>query len=288
VDTTVIELPDGRELAFSEAGDEGGTPVLAFHGTPGSRRQLLLEPVGKAAHALGARLIAPDRPGYGHSTFQAGRRIADWAADVEVLADRLELERFSVLGFSGGGPHALACAALLPLRVTRAVVVSGIGPMPTSAETEGMSRPNQVLSALARRSEFAVLPVTALVTNVARRRPEQSVRSMSKQLPPSDAAVLERPEVFGAFVDDVRLASGTAARAVAQDLSLFTQPWGFDLRDVAVPVDFWQGDADRNVPPVHARRQAEQVKRSTLHEVSAAGHFMAFDHIEEILQAALA
>jgi pimeloyl-ACP methyl ester carboxylesterase len=112
------------------------------------------------------------------------------------------------------------------------------------------------------------------------------MRTMMKQLPPSDVAILERPEILEAFLSDGRLASATSARATAQDMTLFARPWGFDLSQISVPVDFWQGDADRNVPPAHARRQADEVKGSTLHELPGEGHFMIIDHLEEILRAA--
>jgi pimeloyl-ACP methyl ester carboxylesterase len=288
VDTRIIDLPDGRELAYAVAGAATGLPVLAFHGTPGSRHQLLLPSVDGIATAAGVRLVVPDRPGYGHSTFQPGRRFVDWPRDVSTLADRLGVERFAVLGFSGGGPHALVCAALLADRVTRASVVSGIGPMSGPADTEGMMRANVVIASLARRSERALLPMALLMTSVAKRRPEQAIRSMAKQLPPADVAAIRRPDVFDAFVREARLAPATAARAMAQDMALFARPWGFELSSVAVPVDFWQGDADRNVPPAHARRQSERVEGSKLHEIAGGGHFMGYDHIAEILQALVA
>jgi pimeloyl-ACP methyl ester carboxylesterase len=288
VDAMVFELEDGRELACSEAGDPGGVPVFAFHGTPGSRRQILFPAVNQAAKNKGVRLIVPDRPGYGLSTLQPGRRLVDWPKDVSFLADRLDLETFTVLGFSGGGPHALACASLLPDRVTRAVIVSGIFQIHSADDAEGMMTMSRVLAALARRSERALRPVTFLVAQMSRRQPEQAVRWMLRGVPASDAAVLQRPEITQAFIDDLRHASATAGQAAAQDMAIFARPWGFDLSQIEAPVHFWQGDADRNVPPSHARRQAALVKRSVLHEVSGAGHLLFADHLEEILQSAVA
>lgn len=288
MDTHVFDLNDDRELAFSEAGDADGTPVLALHGTPGSRRQMLLPDADRAAKSVGVRLIAPDRPGYGLSTFQRGRRLLDWPNDVAALADHLGLETFAVLGVSGGGPHALVCAALLEGRVSRVAVVSGVYQLESPSDAEGMMAMNRLLSAVARRSERAAWPFTAAMARIVQRRPEQAMRLMMRTLPPADVAVLERVESSEAFVSDFRRASPTTARAAAQDMAIFARPWGFDLSEIAVPVDFWQGDADRTVPPAHARRQAELVKTSTLHEVPGAGHFMVLDHLEEILRAAVA
>ena len=126
-DTVVMELLDGRELSWLEVGDPGGPAVFVFHGTPGSRLQVSLdeEPINAAK----VRFVAVDRPGYGHSTFQQGRRLTDWPLDVSSLADHLNIDKFSVIGISGGGPHAAVCARLLPDRVMGAGVVEWSGPI---------------------------------------------------------------------------------------------------------------------------------------------------------------
>jgi pimeloyl-ACP methyl ester carboxylesterase len=102
-----MDLPDGRELARLELGDPEGPPVFVFHGTPGSRLQVSFDE--RPIIATGVRFIAVDRPGYGHSTFYRGRRLADWSSDVASLADHLGIDRFAVIGVSGGGPMPL-CA----------------------------------------------------------------------------------------------------------------------------------------------------------------------------------
>src|SRR5438309_1811387 len=111
-----IKLRDGRTLAYAEYGDPAGTPVIFFHGTPGSR--LMAAPAWKD-ESLGLRIIAPDRPGFGLSTYRPNRTILNWASDVAELADALKLDKFIVAGVSGGGPHSLACAHELPDRVLR-------------------------------------------------------------------------------------------------------------------------------------------------------------------------
>lgn len=121
-----LSLPDGRKLAYSEYGDSHGKPVIYFHGFPGSRVEgLLMDAVAKR---LGLRIVAPDRPGFGRSDFQAGRRLSGWQKDVASLADALSFERFSVLGISGGGPYVLACAEQLAERIDKASIVCGLGP----------------------------------------------------------------------------------------------------------------------------------------------------------------
>src|SRR5690606_28847831 len=120
-------LRDGRALHFMEFGRPDGVPAFGFHGTPGSRFMFRL--ADPAASRLGLRLIAPERPGFGLSSFQKRRKLSDWASDMRELADALGIDRFAVAGVSGGGPYAAACAALMPERVLAAALVSPMGPV---------------------------------------------------------------------------------------------------------------------------------------------------------------
>jgi len=277
-----MELPDGRELAWLEAGKPRGRPVFAFHGTPGSRRQVSFD--DKAVTAAGARMIAPDRPGYGLSSFHPGRSLADWAADVSALADHLKLDSFAVVGVSGGGPHALACARLLPERVSAAGIVSGVGPMADPEFDVGMVGFNRALTFLARQSPLVLRPVFWVQDFSLRRWPEAALRAAAKQFPAPDAALLERPDVRAAFLGDVHRASATTAQAATQDFVLFARAWGFRLHDVTVPCHFWQGDADRNVPIGHARFMAGRIPGAVLHECPGEGHLLYVNHVEEVLE----
>jgi pimeloyl-ACP methyl ester carboxylesterase len=234
--------------------------------------------------AAAVRFICPDRPGYGLSTYQPGRTLASWAADIRALADHLGIDHFSVMGVSGGGPHAAACACLLPERVRAVGLVSGVGPLAEPGMDEGMLGFNRLMTRLARRAPMAVLPFYSLTMAAARRWPERAMQSFQRQLPAPDAAVLGRPEVFAAFVDDLRHASRTSARAAVQDFALFAHDWGFCLEDIVVPSHIWQGDQDRNVPPAHARLQARRIPGALLHECPGEGHMLVIDHMEEILR----
>jgi len=135
-----IKLADGRKLGYDEFGSQDGRPVFYFHGTPSSRLEWQLFGSDALAKALRLRLIVPDRPGMGLSSFAAGRRISDWPADVASLADHLGMQRFAVLGYSGGGPYAVACALALPERLTRVGVVSGAGPFDQPGLTDGSAQ----------------------------------------------------------------------------------------------------------------------------------------------------
>jgi pimeloyl-ACP methyl ester carboxylesterase len=277
----VTVLPDGRDLGWLELGPPGGEPVFAFHGTTGSRWHFTVD--DEPVTAAGVRLIVVDRPGYGLSDFQRGRRLRDWVDDVAFLADHLALAHFSVMGMSGGGPHAAVCARFLPTRVRAAAIVSGVAPLADPGSEEGMMPNNQRVTALARRAPLALWPMFAGMTAVGKRWPERALQVMTKQLPRVDAAVLKRAEVRDAFFRDLRHASATTGRAGAQDFRLFARDWGFRLEDITVPVHIWQGDVDRNVPPAHGRLQADRIPGAVLHECHGEGHLLLFDHMPDIL-----
>jgi pimeloyl-ACP methyl ester carboxylesterase len=281
---TVLELGSGRELAFAELGDPQGTPVFGFHGTPGSHKQI--SPWDEAGRSEHVRVIAPDRPGYGHSRYDPYRRLVDWPRDVAELAAHLGLARFGVFGVSGGGPHAAVCAHALGDRLLGAAIVSGVGPPETPARSAGMMGPNKLNFALAQRSPLLVLPMMALSLFAMRRFPDRALDSLMQSLPESDRRVLSRREVADVLIGEVRDAPRTAARAAAQDFALFARPWGFRLEDIAVPVHVWHGDADRNVPVSHGRYQADRIPNAKLHLYPGEGHMLFFEHTAEILRAA--
>ena len=279
-DSSVTVLPDGRDLGWLELGDPAGMPVFAFHGTPGSRLQLAID--DSPIRVAGLRLVCPDRPGYGLSTFQLGRRLVDWPADVAHLADHLGIDRFGVMGISGGGPHSAVCAALLGGRVTSAAIVSGVGPLADPRATEGMMRSNRIITALSRRRSRVLHAAFNLQVAALRRWPSRAFDLLVKQLPPADVAILSRPDVRALLELDAVRSSRTAGAAAVQDFELFAADWGFDLGEIKIPVHIWQGDADRNVPPRHARLLHHAIPGSVLHEFAGEGHFMAFDHFEDI------
>lgn len=281
-DTTVMTLPDGRELAWLETGDPAGSPVVVMHGSPGSRLQVSFDEAAIAAS--GVRFIAPDRPGYGHSTYQRRRTLAGWADDVEALADHLKMPTFGVVGISGGGPHAAACAVQLPDRVISAGLVSSVGPLDDPALSGAMVGVNRGLTAMALRAPFLLRPLFSAQDVVSRHWPEALLRAGAKRMPPSDADALGRPVVRDAFIRDARQASATTGRAAAQDFVLFAGAWGIRLEAMRVPVHIWHGDADKNVLLAHGRVLAKKIPGSVFHECPGEGHLLMVDHLEEILR----
>ena len=251
-----------------------GAPVFAFHGTPGSRLQMV---VGWSSPS--ARILCPDRPGYGRSAFQPKRVLADWADDVARLADHLGVGAFSVLGVSGGASHALACTVHLRDRVRSTAVVSGA--MPLLDVEEPLPR----WSARATIRSIRPRVDAELQVFVSRRWPKRVLKILSKQVSPTDAEALERKEVRELFFRDVRGASRTTGRSIIQDLHIDASIWGLDLSSISTPVHFWHGTEDRTIPIENARLIADAVPTSIFHELSGEGHLILIDHFVEIVDA---
>ncbi len=282
-DATLL-LSDGRLLGYAEYGDPQGRPLFYFHGHPGSRLEAQL---GDAvASRQGVRAIALDRPGYGRSGFKAGRRLLDWPDDVAEAADALRLDRFAVLGASGGGPYAMACAFKIPKRVTGTAVVSGTGPFGAPGVTEGMRWQNRVGFGLAGRLPWVARMAMWAMARQVERNPERAVEAVGRALAEPDRAILSRPEMKQAFSEIFAEAFRAGSAGAAWDMVVLARPWGFRLEDVAAEVHLWQGEEDLLVPAAMGRYQAATLPNCRASFLPREGHLLVVDHLEEI-QAAL-
>ena len=282
-DVSLVRLRDGRSLAWAEYGDPRGKPVLYFHGFPGSR----LEPAlaGDDLARTGARLIAIDRPGFGRSTFQPGRRLLDWPNDVASFSDSLGLDHFACMGVSGGGPYALACALRLERRLTRTAVVCGVGPLDTPDGSRGMMRTNRLLFGAARHSKTAVRLITALMARSLRRDPSAALLRMTRSVPEPDRAVLEQPGAREAFTLSFVESLRPGTRGAGLEAQLYARRWGFRLEDVTPEIELYQGELDVNVAPSMGRYQASALPHCKAHFFPDEGHLsLAVNHMEEIVQ----
>jgi pimeloyl-ACP methyl ester carboxylesterase len=267
-----VELRDGRALGYEEWGPGDGFPILGFGGTAMSR---LADLGHEAPEAAGVRLVLVDRPGYGLSDFQPGRRLLDWPDDITQLADALGFDRFAVFGMSGGGPHAAACAFALPDRVSKLGLVSSPGPVWDRRELRYSLPPHRqpLIEVAARDREAAERELL----EDCRVELEEAVRH------PRDGDVADpdlRARLRAALLE-------TAARGpegYARDLViLFVSPWGFAPKDIAVPTAIWHGDRDPAVPLDIARFFEGAIPRSKLHVLPGEGHLVLWPHAEEIL-----
>jgi pimeloyl-ACP methyl ester carboxylesterase len=277
-----ITLPDGRELGFAEYGDPSGRPVLFFPGTPSGR--LFHHPQESSALSLGARVLAIDRPGYGLSDFQPGRTLLDWPSDVSALADILRLGRFAVAGISGGAPYVAACAFEIPERLTAAAIVGGLGPLNWPGAMEGMPEERRIGVRLGRRAPWLVRPLLWLRLN-PHRNPERFYEQMVAQSAEVDRAILARPEIEAMLLANWADANRLGVRGYAQDTVIFSRPWGFRLEDIAMEVRLWHGEEDASMPKAVGRHLARTIPNCHSTFLPGEGHFLLFDHWEEILAA---
>lgn len=275
-----IELQDGRTLTYAEHGTEGGSPLLFFHGTPGARTCV---PNPAAVSNSGIHLVTVDRPGYGGSTPNPGRAVVDWAGAIAQLADALGIDRFAVAGLSGGGPHALACGALLPDRVTVVGVLSGMAPINLSGATAGMSLSNR-MGFLVAKYVPSLLPVALRsMARQARNSPEGLIEEVRSNYSTSDQRVLDDPEIRRRMAREVATAYEQGTAGHVSDFRSLAQDWGFDPSDLSVPVRLWHGGEDRNAPLSMAESLAEVIPNSHLTIYPEEGHLMAYDHFSEIV-----
>jgi pimeloyl-ACP methyl ester carboxylesterase len=263
---------DGRRLAVLDAGAESGPAVFVSHGTPGSG--LLWREAIEDAEARGMRLLAYDRPGYGGSDPHPGRKVADAAGDVAALADALGIERFAVEGGSGGGPHALACAALLPDRLVGAACLAGVAPYPAEGLDwlAGMGEDNvrEFSAVLAGRDELEGF-VKAMAGEMLSAEPDALAEALRTLCSPVDAAVLTG-EFAEYLLAAVRRAVGESIEGWIEDDFAFVSPWGFELEDIQVPVQLLHGAEDRFVPIAHGRWLAERIPGVEAHLSDDDGH----------------
>jgi pimeloyl-ACP methyl ester carboxylesterase len=254
-----IKTPDGRTLAVQEGGDPDGKPVLAHNGTPNSRQ--LYPPHAADAAARGIRLVSYDRPGYGESSPHPGRSIASAAEDVRTICSALGISRLATWGVSGGGPHVLACAALLPDLVAAAASLASLAPYPAAGLDwfAGMGQENvddfklimedpEAAWAKAEKDREGMLSVSAGDLNT----------QFATLLTPTDAAVMtgQVAEYLSLCVKD-GLAPGV--EGWAEDGKAMAEPWGFSVTDIAVPVLLMHGREDQFVPFGHGEWLAARI-----------------------------
>jgi pimeloyl-ACP methyl ester carboxylesterase len=278
-----IVLSDGRKLGYSEYGAQRGLPVLGFHGTPGSRFMFRL--VHEPARRLGIRIIAPERPGFGLSTFQPNRTLKDWASDMAELANHLGLKQFSVAGISGGGPYAAACAALLPSRVTTTALINPVGPLCPPEAPERIGTTRYLLLRLLPRISIAMQGIFWFDRQLFLKAPDSVYNLIRRRACAADKRILHRPEIRRNFLDSVTEGLRPGVRGIMQEMRIFCKPWNLPFDAIKAPVLLWQGTLDQNVPVPASLHLASLIPGCEFRPVEGAGHYWIFEQIEEVLSA---
>ncbi|MBS2553589.1 alpha/beta hydrolase [Catenulispora sp. NL8] len=269
---TSLRLPDGRVLEYLVAGPADGTPLIFHHGTPCAA--VLFDPMIEAAAHHGLRTVVYSRPGYAESSPRPGRTIASAADDVSALLAELGADRFVTAGWSGGGPHALACAALLEGRCAAAATIAGVAPYAAEGLDwlDGMGAENieefDAATAGVEQLTAYLSPQAAIYAQV---QAEQVAAALGDLIAEADRRALNGSFAeYGATLFRKALSAGV--EGWRDDDLAFIDDWGFALDDVKTSVSIWQGDQDRMVPFAHGRWLAGNVSGATVHLQPGEGH----------------
>jgi pimeloyl-ACP methyl ester carboxylesterase len=282
-----IAVGDDRQIGFAEFGDPQGRAVFWLHGTPGARRQIPME-ARVYAEQRQIRLIGVDRPGIGSSTpFQYDTVVA-FADDLRTIADTLGIDRFEVIGLSGGGPYTLACAAAMPDRVVAVGVLGGVAPVRgVDAIGGGISK---LISVAAPVVQIAGAPLRLAASTLIRLiRPvaEPALYAYASISPEADRQLLVRPEFKAMFLDDLLNGSRKQLAAPFADVVVFSRDWGFRLDEIKVPVRWWHGDRDHIVPFDHGQHVVSRLPDAQLTHLPGESHLAGLGRAEEILNSML-
>lgn len=272
-DTSLHQLPGNRTLSYVEYGPADGTPVFYFHGYPASHLEITWFKGAELAEKHHLRLIAVNRPGYGSSESFPGRTLTDWPTDVEHLAKALELESFSILAGSGGGPYALACAYARLKGLDKVIIASGMGPAnaPEAKKGSAMFIPKAPKLILKGMSKILI------------KKPEKFEASMRKGFPEVDQAILDHPEVKIAMMQNMKEAFSSGYNGALEDALIYKKDWGFELSDIDTKVILWHGALDENVKIETANYVAEQLPNCQMEAKSKEGHLsLIYNYADEI------
>lgn len=277
-----IRLADGRRLVACDLGAENGQPVVALHGTPGSR--LMLRPADAIATRLGLRLIVPDRPGCGLSSPHPGRTLTDFAGDLAQLLDILHVPECALIGISGGGPYAIAAAARLSDRLSRVALISPVGPLAEHVDPRRLSLPHRRLFLHLGQQRTRARLLAAAGIGLLRLAPLATYSQFARLLGPADAAILTPPHMRDHVLADALEGVRQGSDGALGDLALFGQPWGFDPQRARQPVVIWHAPADRLVPFEGAAALARLLPNVELRPIANAGHFWIYANLETVLR----
>ena len=289
LESKVLPIGRGKELEYYEFGaeDRDAHPIIFHYGLPGSGYMASL--AHGVAKQLGVRIIAPNRPGCGRSTFDPNRKLTDWPGAIVRLADALGVDRATVVGVSSGGAYACSLGLLYPERVASISLLSSLAPLGASRATLGMRSLNRLFCLLGRRfPQFTHLPLHVLAMRY-QNDPSGFQRQFASGLPDSDRIIMEKPEVAAAFDRALEEALRQGPHGLAHDINVVAGPW-VDLEQITRPVRIIHGGQDDVAPLAMAYHLRELLPHATLEVVPGAGHMLAADvagvlreHLERIL-----
>ena len=279
-----LYISDDRYIAYCAYGDQQGIPIFYLHGTPGSRYEPKIGDLAGKAH--GFRIIAPDRPGIGKSDYQPDRKLLDWTGDVAQLADSLGFDTFNLIGVSGGGPYALACAYAIPERVENCVLLGSWGPVAEKpALWKAMAPLDRFFGRLSRSAPWTFYPLFSTIGWAAKNlSPEGFVKSLDSSLCEADRLVLEDEEMAAFFAADIVEAFSQGVKGPADDAMLLYSDWGFKISEIDTKTLIYHGEDDKFAPLAMASYLDQQLTNSSLEILPGQGHLAVMGLFERVFE----
>lgn len=280
----IIKLHDGRKLGYAEYGNPDGKPLFFFHGWPGSRYSG--KETDAAGKKIGVRIISTDRPGIGLSNYKKDRILLDWPDDVIELADYLKIEKFSIMGVSGGGPYVAACAYKIPKRVTKAGIVVGLAPINVKGNLDGIAFQGKVgwtnyhrfpflrkISTLNTEISFKYIPIFGSLFFFPTKEDRIIFKSFHNNNDQDDKKNDGLKEAFRQGIKGPEL-----------ELKIYTDDWGFKLKDIKIKTYLWYGAKDKCVSLNMGKYYKSQIPKSELFTDPNGGHLSRYNFEEKILK----
>ncbi|MCX8558427.1 MULTISPECIES: alpha/beta fold hydrolase [Mycolicibacterium] len=278
-----IAVGEDRQIGFAEFGNPQGRAVFWLHGTPGARRQIPTEARSFAARK-NIRLIGIDRPGIGSSTPHQYENVLGFTDDLRTIADTLGINRFAVIGLSGGGPYTLATAAAMPDRVVMAAVLGGVAPLiGEDGISSGLMELAKVVRPILEVADTPIRWVAGSLIKLIGPFGSPALDLYARISPDGDRNLLSRPEFKAMFLDDLLNGSRKQLAAPFADIVVFARDWGFRLEDIKVPVRWWHGDADHIVPYAHGQHAVARIADAEMYTLPGESHLAGLGVPEDIL-----
>lgn len=282
-ESIIQHFADRPPLGYADYGDPQGTPVLAFHGTPGSRFKF--RSTDAPARKMRLRILALDRRGYGLSPLHIARpSLADWADDVRAFADAIGVAQFSVTGISGGGPYAAACAALLGKRVQALALVSPVGPFDNLVVRDAIGPFHRMCFLHLPSAAGFSWPLWQAMRLGLHLVPSATLRLVFLRGPMADKTILAAGDIQAQLTQTFREGLAQGVAGPLGDIRTFGEPWGFSLKTISARSQVWLGSKDGNVPAAAARDLAERIPGCTLRLIPDAGHLWICENFIEVLR----
>ncbi|MFK5913637.1 MAG: alpha/beta fold hydrolase [Woeseiaceae bacterium] len=278
----VLPLADDRTLAYSEYGDLNGEPVFHCHSIFGTRLELAFD-AHKIAKQKSVHLIVLDRPGFGASDPKENANFINWSEDLIQLANHLNIEKFSLIGYIMGGMYALACAYKVPERVKRVALISNCMVPKSSSDYKYFIPFYRMNLRLAKYMPKVYGLISSILAKGALSDTDSFINQMSENLNPSDQAIMDSNGFKEQLIVNLKETFIQGSKASSQEVIQYMQSWPFELSEINTPIDIWVGASDCHQPPALGKRFAEHIKNNTLHIKKGHGHYMFYTHWAEIL-----